>query len=274
MTPFQMTSSLDGKEIFARHWPVDNPVAVMTLIHGFGEHCGRYDHMASHLNANNIAVLSMDLRGHGQTEGKRGVVESYDHLISDVACLIKKSGQLYPNIPQYLFGHSMGGGIVLKYGLSQGDSLDGYLVSAPFILPAKPVPAVMRFIVRLLHRLLPRFAIANPIDGTKISSIKAEQDAYEADPLNHGTLGIGLAVNLVETGEDLLARAAEWKHPLLLWHAKQDQLTSFEATEKFETQAQNCKFTAFEDVEHEMHNDACRNQVYAMMVEYMIGRTV
>lgn len=274
METFHLKAPHDGQELFARHWPAQNSHAVMTLIHGFGEHCGRYDHMAAHLTKNGVAVLSMDLRGHGKTEGKRGGVDSFSELISDVGLLIDKARKLYPNSAQYLFGHSMGGGIVLQYGLTQSTPLDGYLVSAPLLRPAKSVSNMTRSIVRLIRRLHPNFAISNKIDGRKISTLMSEQKAYEADPFNHGVLGVSLAVGMVQAGEDSLARAQDWDHPLLLWHAKNDQLTNFQATEKFASEAKNCRFTAFEDVEHEMHNDTSRDQVYAMMVKFMSQESV
>ena len=274
MTPFQMTSSLDGKEIFARHWPVDNPVAVMTLIHGFGEHCGRYDHMASHLNANNIAVLSMDLRGHGQTEGKRGIIESYEHLIGDIDDLLGHSRASYPANQHYLFGHSMGGGLALYYGLHRDGELEGYLVSAPLILPVPAVPKLQRLVTKLIKPLLSRSAVKHEIPGHYVNSLPEAQKAYEDDPLNHNRIGGELGVGILEAGETILNNAQDWHRPLRLWHAKADKLTSFLASQEFASKAQNCDFTAFEDVEHEMHNDRSQDEVYAMMVEFMIERTV
>ena len=85
--------SANGLGLTTHHWPVDNPVSVMMLVHGFGEHGGRYGPMAGFLNAHDIAVVSLDLRGHGTSEGKRGVIKSYDDFRADLSnlCLLYTS---------------------------------------------------------------------------------------------------------------------------------------------------------------------------------------
>ena len=263
------TASADGTKLIGRHWPVENPKAVMTLVHGFGEHCGRYGHMAEHFNNQNIAVVSLDLRGHGKSEGRRGVIKSYDEFREDIAALLKKTQALYPRTPQVLYGHSMGGGIVLDHGSRNQDVLP-IIASAPFITLADPVPGALEFIVKLMGRLLPKGAMSQPIDGTKISNLQDEQRLYMADPLNHGKLGFRLAEAMVTTGERLIQAAKNWDQPLLLMHSKADQLTSFQASENFAREAKQTEFHAFETHQHEMHNDLCRAEVYALMSEFIL----
>jgi len=87
--------------------PPKAPKAVMSLVHGFGEHCGRYTPMADYLRDQDIAVVALDLRGHGRSEGKRGVCRDYGHLRADVSVLVKQSEQVFPDIPHILYGHSV-----------------------------------------------------------------------------------------------------------------------------------------------------------------------
>jgi len=122
MSAFTITSA-DGPELAGCHWPVEAPKALMVLVHGFGEHSRRYDHMAAHLNANGIAVVAADLCGHGETAGKRGVIFGYDDFRANLAALLKVAIDLYPKAPLTLYGHSMGGGIVLDYGLRVNSSV-------------------------------------------------------------------------------------------------------------------------------------------------------
>ena len=267
---FNIASKAGGLSLYGRHWAADNPRAVMSLAHGFGEHSGRYEPMAKHLNQAGISVLAVDLRGHGKTEGPRGVCKNYLDLSADVSALLEKSRSLYPDLPHYLFGHSMGGGLVLHHGLTQGShNLAGYLASAPLILPADPVPPPLRILAKILRHILPKGTLPNPIAGDKISTLPSEQADYEADRLNHPRLGFGLAAGMLQAGEDILAQAESWNKPLRLWHARGDRLTNFSASEDFAAQAQNCEFTAFEDVEHEMHNDTSREAVYGLMLDFM-----
>lgn len=266
------TPSEDGTELSGRHWPVDNPKAVMAIVHGFGEHCGRYADMAAHLNAQAIAVLAVDLHGHGKTPGARGVVKDYSVFRADVSALLRRAQSAYPDSPMVLYGHSMGGGIVLNYGSRHLGALP-ILASAPLLGLTKPIPAFMRFVIKALSKILPKGAVTEPIDGTKISNLIDEQTLYLEDPLNHGTLGYRLAVGMVETGERLVKQAEDWDRPLLLMHSKADQLTQFERSEEFAKTAKQVEFHPFETSQHEMHNDAPRVQIYDLITEFTLRQT-
>lgn len=265
----EVASEGDGLSLKGFHWAAKKPTCVMSLVHGFGEHCGRYNDMATHLNGAGISVIAVDLRGHGRSAGPRGVCTNYSDMTADASSLLNEAKRLYPDLPHYLFGHSMGGGIVLHMGLNQNDNLAGYLVSAPLIRPAKPIPAPLQFILKLIRKINPNGTVPNTIPGEQISTVPDEQAEYEADGLNHDRLGFGLALGMIKRGEEALGQAGHWAKPLRLWHAKGDQLTDFTATESFAAKAKNCDFTAFENVEHEMHNDTSRAAVYALMVDFM-----
>jgi len=261
--------TLTGTTLFGRHWPIATPRAVMALIHGFGEHSGRYAHMAAHLNAQGIAVTAVDLTGHGETAGKRGVINSYDDFRADLSALLTKTRDLYPDTPLILYGHSMGGGIVLDHGLAGLDAMP-IIASAPLIAPAKPVPSALRVIVRLMAKFRPKGVMSNAIDGTKISNLPEEQLRYMDDPLNHGQLGLKLAVDLVDTGESIAKAAEHWDRPLLLFHSKADQLTSFASSEAFAKKAKQVLFHAYETSQHEMHNNKIRDEIYSLMTDFIL----
>ena len=271
MTHFSIPSA-DGTELFARHWSVDSPKAVMALVHGFGEHSGRYAHMAAHLNANDIAVVAVDLRGHGKTPGKRGVIRNYDDFRADIAALMESATGFYPDTPLILYGHSMGGGIVLDYGLGHQDDLP-IIASAPLITLTQPLAAPLRLIIKIMGVLNPNGSMKQPIDGTKISNLASEQEAYMADPLNHGTMGFRLGHAIIKTGETIAKQAATWDRPLLLLHSKADQLTGFDGSSDFAKAAKRTAFHAFESPQHEMHNDASRDEVYTRMTDFILTHT-
>ena len=263
------TQSADGTELFGRHWAADAPKAVMALVHGYGEHCGRYEHMAAHLNSKDISVVTLDLRGHGKSAGKRGVILNYDNFRQDLAALLAQTRSLYADVPLILYGHSMGGELVLDHGMQGVDNMP-IIASAPFLTPAEPIPAALRFVVKIMTKILPRGTVTQPIDGTKISSLEAEQSLYVNDPLNHGIMGFRLARAMVEMGEGLMEKASEWDRPLLLIHSKADQLTAFESSAAFAAAAKQVDFHAFETPEHEMHNDTSRDEVYAVMTDFIL----
>ena len=266
-------TSADGTELFGRHWAAAKPKAVMALVHGYGEHCGRYEHMATYLNGKHISVVTLDLRGHGKSAGKRGVILNYDEFRQDLAALLAQTRSLYPDTPLTLYGHSMGGELVIDHGLQGVDELP-IISSAPFLTPAEPIPAALRFVVKLMTKLLPRGTITQPIDGTKISSLETEQSIYMNDPLNHGIMGFRLARAMVEIGEGLMEKAAAWNRPLLLMHSKADQLTAFESSAAFAQAAQQVEFHPFETPEHEMHNDTSRDEIYKLMSGFILKHAV
>lgn len=261
--------SSNGLVLNRHHWPVDNPISVMMLVHGFGEHGGRYAPMARFLNNHDIAVVSMDLHGHGETDGKRGVISAYDDFRADLSGLIDYTKHHYPDAHLTLYGHSMGGGIVLDYGFNVPSALP-IIASAPLIALPDPVPAPLRFIIKVLARLKHDFSLSQPLVGEKISTLVEEQKLYDADPLNHSTLGFKTAVEIVENGERILEQAQSWDRPLLLFHAKDDQLTSFEGSKTFASQAAQVEFHAFENCAHEMHNDVTRGAIYDLMRDFIL----
>lgn len=264
--------SKDGTELSGRQWAVDKPKAVMALVHGFGEHCGRYDHMASYLNTQGIAVVAADMRGHGKSAGKRGVVSAYDDFREDLDALLAKTRALYPDSPITLYGHSMGGGIVLDYGSIQTNDLP-IIASAPLITLTEPIPKTLRAFAKFMGKVLPKGALAQPIDGTKISNLPDEQALYLNDPLNHGKMGFRLADAMVATGERIQESANHWDRPLLLFHSKADQLTGFDGSADFAKHAKQVEFHPFDDVQHEMHNDTSRTEVYKLMSEFILKQS-
>ena len=268
---FSINSRSDGLPLHAYRWSVENPVAVMSLVHGLAEHCGRYEKLVQHLNRNGIDVVGVDLRGHGKTEGPRGVSLQYADIAGDVSALVEETKSRYPALPRFLFGHSLGGGLVLHHGMTAvNDALSGYLTSAPLILPHKPVKKITRGLVKFLRKISPKSTLPIPVSGQKVSTIPEEQDRYNTDPLRHRRIGVGLAVDMIETGEKLYATADQWKKPLRIWHSSADPITSFDASTHFAKLAQNCEFTAFDEVRHEMHQDRSRDEVHALIVEFIL----
>jgi len=269
MKTISLQNEIDGHNLSGLVFDAPkNPKAVIAIIHGFGEHGGRYEHMAAALKKQNIATLSVDLHGHGKTEGKRGVCYSYHILMSDVDALLGKAKTLYPDVPLFLFGHSMGGGLVLNNVLRRRpEGLAGVIASAPLIKPSDPFPGLQRLALRLIRKTMKNFTADAGLDSAGISTLQAEVDKYNNDPLVHGKMGAGLAVDVMAGGEWLLEYGNVWYEtlPLLLYHAKADPLTDFAASEAFASLAPGCEFRAFENVLHEMHNDTSRNNVYAMI---------
>lgn len=266
---FQLTSA-DGTKLFARHWQATGARATLLLVHGFGEHSGRYSDFGQHLADNGVDVFAVDLRGHGRSDGLRGVVRDYDDFRADLSALMDYARGKDLARPVVLFGHSMGGGIVLDHALAPDPLLSGIIASAPLLKPVDDIPPVLRKLVTAVSRIAPKRSMKNAISGAQISNVPAEQIAYAQDPHNHDRLGLRTAVAIIERGEDLQQRAGEVTLPLLMLHAREDQLTDFATSEAF-AQAAGADFRAFARVQHELHNDTSRSAVYRTVLDFIEG---
>ena len=265
---FQLASA-DGTTLFARHWQATGPRATLLLVHGFGEQSGRYGEFGQHLSDNGVDVFAVDLRGHGRSEGKRGVVRGYDDYRADLNALIEHVRAREPSRPVVLYGHSMGGGVVLDHALSPDPMFAGIIASAPLLEPVPPIAKPLRTVVTWLAKVLPGASMKNAIAGEQISSVPAEQLRYAQEPLGHDRLGLRTAVAIIERGEDIARRGSEIRLPVLLMHARDDQLTSFGAVERFAATVPDVDFRAFDRVQHELHNDTSRGAVYRAVLDFI-----
>lgn len=278
-TDIQCKNSKDGLRLHGRKWMPEGEIkALLMIVHGLGEHSGRYDHMAEYMNAQGIGVIAIDLHGHGLSADKngkkRGLCSSMNLMHGDVDGLIETGRLTAPDTPQFLMGHSMGGGIVLSYMLENSDAkLSGVIAQAPLIdSPDRPSNALIS-IMKFITKVAPNFRLKAKLEGHKISTLKSEQDKYKADPLNHLYLGGKLALAMFEAGDRISKGAENFpKLPLLLTHGTQDLLTDFGASQAFAKDA-GAKFIAYENSGHEVHNDLHRDKVYADLVDFILANS-
>jgi len=265
----------DGLRLFARSWePEVDALGIVCLVHGLGEHSGRYAHMAAFLTQAGYAILSYDLRGHGQSEGKRGYIPSYDALMNDVATLLRQAGERYPGKNLFLYGHSLGGNQVLNFTLRRKPSLAGVIASAPGLRLAFNPPAAKLVLGKLLYLLAPRVILRNGLDVNRLSQDPAVVSAYQKDPLVHDWVNARLGLDLIKTGAWALEHASEFSLPLLLMHGNADRLTPINASREFsERVGEGCTFIAWEGFFHEIHNEPGQKQVFGQVVDWMSARS-
>lgn len=267
---FKISNKADGTVLRGRYWHADKPRAVLNLIHGLGEHCGRYAPMAQYLAGHGITTAAIDLRGHGQSDGKRGVTKTITPLYGDISALLEMSAGKYPDLPHILMGHSMGGGLVLGYcEKTNRPNLAGVVAQAPLIGFVQSLPAPVILVMKALRKIAPSMAIKSQIKGEKVSSLPEEQSQYENDPLNHGFLGIGLGLDLIKQCAALQERKGDFPYPLLVTHGDQDVLTDFEASRNFAHATPNATFIPYAQARHEVHNEFCRDQVHADLLGWI-----
>lgn len=265
----------DGKQLCGYIWDIPEPRACVTLVHGLGEHAARYAHVAEALNNAGCSVVAFDQRGHGKsvvsTSGRRGHGESYEQMLDDIASLLEVSAHRFPSCPQVLYGHSMGGNLVLNFVLRRKPTLAGIIATSPALRPAFTPPALKLAAGKMLYSIVPSLTMPNGLDVTGISRNSSVVKAYIADPLRHNRLSAQLGMDILSSGEWALQHASEWTLPLLLMHGEADRLTSCAATTAF---AQNVPpalltFRTWSEGYHELHNEPNNTEVLAFICQWV-----
>lgn len=267
-------STSDSLELFGQTWlPERQPTAVINLVHGLGEHSSRYEHLGQFFSNEGIAVFAFDVRGHGQSEGRRGYTPGFDQLLNDISKFLDVSTKQYPDTPAILYGHSLGGLQVLRYILQNVPEILGAIVTGPLLRPAFEPPAVTLIAAKILNKILPTFQLSNEIDPKGLSHDEIVVQNYIDDPLVHDKLTPRLAVEMLATGEQTLESAAQLQTPLLLMHGAADPITSSQASREFAERAGSlCTFHLWEGLYHEIHNEPIHEEVFQYALDWIEQR--
>lgn len=217
-----------------RHWQTaETPKAVILLVHGLGEHCGRYQRVAELFNARQFAVVAPDHIGHGESPGERVFVRRFDDYLAGVReCRALIEAQ-YPGIPCFILGHSMGGLITGRLLLDDQAQYAGALLSGPAFAADAPPSAVVMFIGRLLARVAPKAGMI-ALDARGVSRDPKVVEDYLNDPLvNHGKVTAALGVAIFDTMDQVMSRAAAITLPMLIMHGGADKMAAPAGSERF-----------------------------------------
>jgi alpha-beta hydrolase superfamily lysophospholipase len=247
----------DHVKLVGQSWKISKKEkAVIVLVHGLGEHCLRYQHLADFFNNAGISVISFDLRGHGQSEGVRGHVASYDAVCDDIEFVIEKSRKDSPKIPIFLYGHSLGGELVLYYLLKRKPELKGAIVTAPLLIPGASVPPWKMVMAKIMDRIAPTFTLPNGLDRSGLSRDPEVEKKYSSDPLVHDMVSARLGMELLNKGQYILDHAKELKTPLLIMQGSADRLVDVPKTLEFSQKANHSSTLKIWDGHyHELHNE-------------------
>lgn len=262
----------DGLNIFAINWKPEKKVkAAVGLVHGLGEHIERYHHVAASLNEKGIAVIAFDQRGHGKSEGPRGHTPSYDQICKDIDILVEQLKEIYPDVPYFLYGHSMGGSQTLYYGLKRKPQLNGLIVTAPGLRPANAPSAATMLLGKGMASLVPTFKMPNGLILEGLSRDPLVVEKYRTDPLVHGVISARLGIDLISSGQWIIEHAGELQLPLLLMQGTKDMLVNPEATAQFAARAgKNVTYIEYPGYYHELHNEPEKQEVLKVIGDWIL----
>jgi len=264
--------SSDGLTLFVQGWEPDVlPLkAVVCLVHGVGEHSGRYAHVAEAFAKEGYALFAADLRGHGKSEGLKGHADSIETLMNDVDVLLKQAKIRYPGLSVFLYGHSLGGILALHYGLKRKPDLKGMLVTSPALHSSLEQQPYKVLAAKILGTLMPKVTIASGLDVAAISHDAEVIKAYNNDPLVHDKISVGFGKILLQVCKFNLDHASEFPLPLLLMHGKADAIAFPSSSIEFAQQLDGlCTLVLWEDVFHELHNESIKKEVFKTLTDWM-----
>jgi len=264
-------STEGGARLYVRRKQTDTPLGEVILVHGFGEHSGRYAAISDHLVKHGFNVTSYDLRGHGQSDGLPGHIDRFKYYEDDLDRIVSsvRSGLDPRNL--FIIGHSLGGLVTLRFLAMRGSSVTGAVLSAPLISVAVEVPAHKVMMARVGARLMPKLRLDNEIDPAHLSRDPEVGIAYAKDPLVNRLVSAKWFAEATKAMQEVVAWAGDIKTPLLVMHGTEDRLASVEATKSlFEAVGSSDKeLVILPGFYHEIFNEPEKETVYERVSDWL-----
>ena len=256
MTGTSTFHTRDGLDLHLNDWPAPQPYARMLVVHGLGEHSGRYAALAADLNALGISARAFDHRGHGRSQGKRGSVGKDPDCLSRDAVEVFNAYAGEGNDLPFLFGHSMGGLVAMHAVGKLGLRPRGLVASSPAL--ASHAGKFDRLLSKILLRVAPDLTIANGLPADKLSHAPGIERAYLDDPDNHNRVSARLARYIFDAGPEVVAMAPAWPVPTLLQIAGSDRLVDPAGARAFAAMAPKTMLEChdYAGLYHEIYNEA------------------
>ncbi|MEE1038189.1 MAG: alpha/beta hydrolase [Eubacterium sp.] len=250
----------ENEKIAAYSYVVENPKETIILIHGIGEHAGRYRRVVRQFNKEGFSVFAMDLKGHGKSKGVRGHCAPRKEILQDIDCLFEYVKKMYPQTNPVIYGHSMGGNIVTDYRYrgKYSDQFKGYVISAPWIKLTRKIPLYQNIGLRIISKIKPDFQINSAVDGDG-SDNKGQNSANKKDPLLHGFASAQLAVEGHKVGKALYKGTYPVigngrTVPMLLMHGDADRICHIDGSRALaKHEGEICTYKEWEGCPHALH---------------------
>ncbi|PZF74551.1 alpha/beta hydrolase [Taibaiella soli] len=250
-----------GVRLAGSTWEPETIDRVIIIVHGIGEHMGRYDYLARHFIKQNYLVTGLDQYGHGNSEGKRGTTKGFDFYFDCLDAFIHYVKEEWGK-PVVVYGHSMGGGILAGYLLKRQPQLLAAVLSAPALILASEPSLLLTKTVGVLSKLAPDYRISQGVDLNKISHLPEVVSSFKNDPLHFDKVSLQLAYEMVQNGKWCIGHANLLQIPTLLIHGDADEFTSIKGSDQFAANApkQFISYKKWPGAFHELHAEPDRDE--------------
>jgi acylglycerol lipase len=261
----------DGLEMYAQEWAPEAKVkAVVCLLHGLGEHTGRYAHVGAIFAKAGYVFSGFDLRGHGRSGGQRGHFPSLAALMEDIHRYIALARKRHPGIPVFLYGHSLGALLALTYATCRQHTLTGVIVTGAGLRSPLLEQKAKMALSKALGRLFPTLAFPTGLDPEGISRDPEVVRVYRQDPLVHGVATLAAARAGIEAVEWAFAHASEFPVPLLLMQGGADRITYPCGSQEYaDLVGSGCRLRIWDGLYHEIHNEPEQAEVLKFAITWM-----
>jgi alpha-beta hydrolase superfamily lysophospholipase len=275
-TTLSTYTASDGDNLAVQDWPAPEAVAprgTVLLVHGLGEHAGRYQHVAERLNGWGYSVRGYDQYGHGDSDGVRGALPREARLVEDLIDVIGSTRKrMEAGTPLVLMGHSMGALVAGLLVALEPVPVEGLVLSSPaFAVRLNPL---QKLLLGALPRYAPHFTVGNGVNPKFLSHDPAVVAAYRADRRVHDRLSARLGAFIADTGPKLVSHARQWKLPTLLMYAGDDRLVDPAGSRAFAANAPKQVVSAhcFAGLFHEIFNEPGNEAVFATLKQWLDER--
>ena len=246
---------------------------ILVITHGYGEHQGYYVEFANYFSNHGYAVCTYDLRSHGLSDGKKGHVSSFELFLDDLDRIIdfarKQVGELQIN----LFGHSMGGSIVLNYLLRRTlVGIDKSIISSPWLKLAFEPPKLKLFLANIGKNLFPSLVMKGELNPDDLSRNSEFVARFIDDPLTYDKISPGYFSTIREYGQYALSKANKLKYPILMSHGSDDNVTSSSASRAFCGNCGNmCEYKLWEGYKHVVFSENDMDKIFEFYMNYLVS---
>lgn len=267
-----------GAPIFCRSWLPPSPVRALVIVHGFGEHSGRYEHVGAWFAERHTAVHGFDLRGHGRSAGRRGHVDGFSDYLNDLEIFLDHVRGESESLPVTLLGHSMGGLIATAMAVERSPAVQSVITSGAALSLSPELSGFKITLARLFKTIAPRLSMNAGLDVNAISSEPDEVKRYVDDPLVHGVSTASHATALIDQIERVRGRGGEVEVPVFLTHGALDRLCLPDGSVAFHqsipgsfehSSAPRAELRMYPRSYHEILNDVERETVMKDMLDWI-----
>lgn len=264
--------TFDGLTLYGQRWtPGKDPKAVVNLVHGLGEHSSRYQYVAEAFTKAGYVLNAMDLRGHGKSEGIRGYAPGFDAIVTDIEFLVKSGRTASPGKKQFLYGHSLGGSLVLYYRLTSKQAVDGIITTSPLFRPGAPVPPTKKLFARIMSDIAPKISLTNGLQRPWLSRDGRIVRDYSSDPLVHDKITCRMGWQLLKNGEWVFDHMNQLRGPILMVVGSREMIVDYQtvidSAKGLDSNVLTLK--VWEGLYHETHNEPEKAEVIQYNIKWL-----